>query len=153
MSAPQILAQLKKEIASDEYDFILVNFANADMVGHTGDMEATVAGITYLDKALGELAQIITARGGAMLVTADHGNAEEMFNMQTGSITKEHSTNPVPLLIIHKKLEGQKLSKADISGTDLSILKPQGILADVAPTILHMMNIKKPPEMTGRSLL
>ncbi|MDP3900275.1 MAG: 2,3-bisphosphoglycerate-independent phosphoglycerate mutase [bacterium] len=153
MSAPEIFLALKKALSNDKYDFILVNFANADMVGHTGDMDATIKGINFLDKILGDLTRIIIAKDGAMLVTADHGNAEEMFNMQTGSITKEHSTNPVPLLIINKSLEGQKLSRADISGADLSILKPQGILADVAPTILKIMNIKKPPEMTGRSLI
>jgi len=153
MSASAITERLKKEIISDKYDFILVNYANADMVGHTGDMDATIIALEYLDYALGELSQLVLSKNGVLLITADHGNAEEMFKMQTGAIDKEHSTNPVPFIIVGKQFEGKRLDQTDVSGTDLSILNPQGILADVAPTILDIMQLKKPSEMTGRSLL
>ena len=153
MSAPVITERLKKEIAADVYDFILVNYANADMVGHTGDMDATIIALEYLDFALRELSQLVLSKNGVLLITADHGNAEELFNMQTGVIDKEHSTNPVPLVIVGKQFEGKRLDQTDVSGADLSILNPQGILADVAPTILDIMQLQKPPEMTGRSLI
>ena len=123
------------------------------MVGHTGNMEATITALEYLDNIIKDIAQIVLAKNGVMLITADHGNAEEMFDMQTGSINKEHSTNPVPFLIIGKEYEGSKMDPTDVSGSDLSILSPQGMLADVAPTILKIMGLEKPNEMTGRSLL
>jgi 2,3-bisphosphoglycerate-independent phosphoglycerate mutase len=88
-----------------------------------------------------------------VFITADHGNAEGLFNMQTGQIDKEHSVNPVPLLIISKEYEGKSLSLPDAPGGDLSLVQPQGLLSDVAPTILKVMNLEKPPEMTGRSLI
>lgn len=153
MSAPAITERLLKEINKNVYDFILVNYANADMVGHTGDMDATVTAVEYLDKALKEVSQLVLEKEGVMLITADHGNAEEMFDMQTGSINKEHSTNPVPFIIIGKGYEGKKIDTTDIAGSDLSILHPQGMLADVAPTILKIMGLKQPDEMTGRSLI
>jgi len=153
MSSPEITANLIKEINKDVYDFILVNYANADMVAHTGNMDATVSALEYLDKFLGEIAKIILTHAGVMIITADHGNAEELFNMQTGSIDKEHSTNPVPLIVIGQDYEGKNLGKEDVIGADLSLLKTQGILADVAPTILKIMSLPKPKEMTGRSLI
>jgi len=153
MSASKITERLKKEILAGAYDFILVNYANADMVGHTGDMDATISALEYLDSALHELSQLILSQGGVLLITADHGNAEELFNMQTGAIDKEHSANPVPFIIVGKQFEGKRLDQADVSDADLSILNPHGILADVAPTILDIMQLQKPPEMTGRSLL
>src|SRR3989338_6607675 len=150
MSAPAVTERVKKEIAKDVYDFILINYANADIVGHTGDMAAAVTALEYLDKALHELTELVLAKGGVLLITADHGNCETMFNMQTGAIDKEHSVNPVPLIFFGKKFEGRRLDATDIAGNDLSILNPQGILADVAPTILKIMGLEKPIEMTGR---
>jgi len=153
MSAPQITAQLKKEISSGKHDFILVNYANGDMVGHTGDLKATITALEYLDKVLSELTRSVLVQDGVIIITADHGNAEEMFNMQTGAINKEHTTNPVPLIIVGKQFEGKTLSRADIAGSDLSVLQPRGILSDIAPTILKIMGIEKPVEMTGRALI
>ncbi|OGF18602.1 phosphoglycerate mutase (2,3-diphosphoglycerate-independent) [Candidatus Falkowbacteria bacterium RIFCSPLOWO2_02_FULL_45_15] len=153
MSAPVVTARLIKEVNKDNYDFILVNYANADMVGHTGNMDATIAALECLDKILGEIVDLILARQGVMIITADHGNAEELFNMQTGSINKEHSTSPVPFIIVGQEYEGKSLSSGDIAGADLSLLKIQGILADVAPTILKIMNLPPPQEMTGRALI
>ena len=153
MSAPEVTERLKQEINKNIYDFILVNYANADMVGHTGNMDATIEALEYLDSAIKELVEVVLAKGGVMLITADHGNAEEMFDMHTGSINKEHSTNPVPILIIGGEYEGKKIDQTDIADLDLSILNSGGILADVAPTVLKIMGLEKPGEMTGRSLI
>jgi 2,3-bisphosphoglycerate-independent phosphoglycerate mutase len=153
MSAPEVTARLIKEINKDIYDFILVNYANADMVSHTGDIDATIIALEYLDKALWEITNAVLSLNGVMLITADHGNAEELFNMQTGSIDKEHSTNPVPLIIIGKDYEGKNLGGQDVIGADLSLLNPSGILADMAPTVLKIMNLPKPKEMTGVALV
>jgi len=153
MSAPLITERVVKEIAAGQYDFIVLNFANPDMVGHTGNEQATVKANETVDACLGQIVNAALAVGGAVVVTADHGNAEEVKNLVTGDIDKEHSTNPVPLLIIHKDLEGIRAPSGDVIGGDLSLNPPVGMLADVAPTILHMMGIKPPPEMTGQSLI
>lgn len=134
----QILGRLKN---SFEYNFILVNFANADMVGHTGNIGSAVKACQIVDECVARLASFTLAYDGALFVTADHGNAEEMIDNQSGQIETEHSSNPVPLLIISKEFTGK--------GINL----PAGILADVAPTILSLMEIPIPSQMTGRNLL
>lgn len=152
MSAREIAKETVKAIESDEYDVIFVNFANADMVGHTGDFAATVKGCETIDECLGSIAEHVLAKGGVLLVTADHGNAEEMINLQTGKRDKEHSTNPVPFLIIGEAYRGQAGPSGDLPEGDLSLLRPVGVLADVAPTMLKIMELPQPAEMTGRSL-
>ena len=153
MSALEVTDKVVKAILKESYDFILINFANADMVGHTGNLKATVKAIEAVDRCAGKIVKAVLGKGGLALITADHGNAEALFNMQTGQIDKEHSANPVPLLIIGKEYEGKSLSWPDAPGGDLSLLKPGGLLSDVAPTILKAMNLEKPKEMTGRSLI
>jgi 2,3-bisphosphoglycerate-independent phosphoglycerate mutase len=153
MSANEVTDKLIKAIEEDTYDFILVNFANADMVGHTGNIKATVRAVETVDKCLDRVIKAVLAKDGCVIITADHGNAEMEFNMQTGTINKEHSASPVPLIIVSKQFEGRRLGAQDALGSDLSLTKPQGILSDVAPTILKIMGIEKPPEMTGRSLI
>src|SRR3989344_211539 len=153
MSAAQITKEAVRAIEADKYDAIFCNFANADMVGHTSDFEATKQGIETIDKALGAIAEHTLAKDGVFFITADHGNAEEMINLQTGEISKEHSTNPVPFIIIAKKYRGQAGLGGDAPGGDLSLVNPVGVLADVAPTILAAMELEQPEEMTGRSLL
>ncbi|MFH1661766.1 MAG: 2,3-bisphosphoglycerate-independent phosphoglycerate mutase [Candidatus Falkowbacteria bacterium] len=153
MSALKVTEILVKDIEDDKYDFILVNFANADMVGHTGNIKAAVKGIEAVDKCLSKVAEAVLEKDGVLLFTADHGNAEVMFNMQTGQKDKEHTANPVPFVVVGKEFEGRNLGKQDAPGGDLSLLQPQGILSDVAPTILKIMNLPKPKEMTGRSLI
>lgn len=150
MSAFEITKKLVKEIMSQKYDFIVVNFANADMVGHTGNVEATIKAVESVDKCLGEIADIVLSLDGVMIVTADHGNAEEIINLQTGEIDKEHSTNPVPFIVIGKNWVGKM---AGLTAEDLSLMPPTGVLADVAPTILKIMEIPKPEEMTGTALI
>ncbi len=153
MSALKITEQLEKEILSGKYDFIVVNFANADMVGHTGNFEATVKAIETVDKCIGRLFNVILPLGGVMLITADHGNAEEIINLQTSEIDKEHSTNPVPFILVGKEWEGKILGFEEAIGGDLSLVTPVGVLADVAPTILKIMGLGQPTEMTGTSLI
>ncbi len=153
MSAPQITKEVVKAIESDKYDVILLNYANADMVGHTGNVKAAMKGIEEIDKGIGKIADYVLAKDGVMLITADHGNAEEMINLQTDSLYKEHSTNPVPFIIIGNKYKGEAGPTGDPIDGDLSLLHPVGMLADIAPTILKILDIDKPEEMTGRSLI
>lgn len=153
MSALEITKTVLKAIEDNKYDFIAINFANADMVGHSGLLEPTVKAIETIDKALGQIVDLTLAKGGAVVITADHGNAEELINLQTGEIDKEHSTNPVPLIVIGKEWEGQKGVGGDVIGGDLSLVQPVGLLSDVAPTILKIMSLEQPKEMTGRPLI
>ena len=106
-----------------------------------------------IDKDLGKIVEYTLAHDGMVLVTADHGNGEEVKNLQTGAIDKEHSTNPVPFLIIGNEYKGQAGPAGDPPDRDLSLLHPVGVLADVAPTVLKLLNIEQPKEMTGRALI
>jgi 2,3-bisphosphoglycerate-independent phosphoglycerate mutase len=123
------------------------------MVGHTGNVEATIKGCEAADKALGEVVEHTLAKGGVVVITADHGNAEEVINLQTGEIDKEHSTNPVPFLLISKDLQGQAGPAGDPPEGDLSLMHPVGVLADVAPTVLSLLGLDVPSEMTGTPLM
>jgi len=153
MSASSIAKEIIKVIDADKYDVIILNFANADMVGHTGDLKATIKACEVIDKHLGKIAEYILAKDGVLLVTADHGNAEEVTNLQTGKMDKEHSTNPVPFLIIAHTYKGQAGPTGDPPDGDLSLMHPVGVLADVAPTMLKILGVEKPKEMTGRALI
>jgi 2,3-bisphosphoglycerate-independent phosphoglycerate mutase len=142
MSAREITeSTLQKLKDFPDYKFILINYANPDMVSHTGSIGATAKACQVVDECLGKLSGWVLAYDGLMIVTADHGNAEEMINAQTGEIDTEHSSYPVPFIAISKSLEG----------------KPQtltaGILADIAPTVLKALGMEVPTSMTGRNLL
>ncbi len=152
MSALEITEKLLQEISRDEHDFIVCNFANADMVGHTGNLKAVIQAVEYLDKCLEKIVNQILSKNGIILITADHGNAEEVINLYTGEIDKEHSSNPVPFILIGKQWEGMAVKLGRINA-DLSKLIPTGVLADIAPTILKIMNIQEPEEMAGNSLI
>lgn len=153
MSAPQIADRVVKEIAEGKYDLIAMNFANGDMVGHTGNLEATVKAAEATDAAVAKVVEAALARDGVVIVTADHGNAEEVVNLQTGKIDKEHSTYPVPFIIIGKQFEGMAGEAQEMVGGDLSLNPPVGMLSDVTPTLLRVMGIPQPGEMTGRPLI
>lgn len=140
MSTPQITKQLIKRIQSRVYDFIVVNFANADMLGHTGNLQAAISAVKCIDLHLGVLEKTVLSVGGALIITSDHGNAEQMIDPH-GKFETQHNANPAPLIICTKEFSGK------------SIQLPQGILADIAPTILGLLNIPKPSQMTGRNLL
>ncbi len=153
MSAKKIAKKVVEVVEKDVYDAIFVNFANGDMVGHTGNVEATIIAAQTVDACIGRIVEATLARGGVALLTADHGNAENKINLQTGEKDKEHSTNPVPFLIMGKQWEGQAGPAGDPPEGDLSLLSPVGLLADVAPTMLKIMGLDQPKEMTGRSLI
>ncbi|MBI5621940.1 2,3-bisphosphoglycerate-independent phosphoglycerate mutase [Candidatus Falkowbacteria bacterium] len=153
MSAGKITERALKEIKADTYDFILINFANADMVAHTAKIKPTIKGMEFVDHCLGQIIDLVLAKDGVVFVTADHGNAEEMINLQTGEALKDHSTNPVPFIAVGKVWEGQTGNLPEGVGPDLSLVPPGGILSDVAPTVLQALNIKAPKEMTGAPLI
>lgn len=153
MSAQEVTKKIVQAIDGGKYDFILVNYANADMVGHTGNLQAAIKAVEAVDKCLSKVVKAVLGKDGVILITADHGNAESMFNMQTGMIDKEHTSNPVPFIIVGKQFEGYSLGGQDALSGDLSLVQPQGILSDIAPTALKIMGLAKPQEMTGRSLI
>ena len=137
MSAYEVTDEVVKRINSKAYDVIVLNFANCDMVGHTGMLDAAKAAVEAVDSCLGRIIPAILEQGGVALITADHGNAEQMIDYETGGPFTAHTINPVPLI-------GIGLGKAGLK---------EGRLADLAPTILDILNIDKPAEMTGVSLL
>lgn len=151
MSADAITNRVIREIKSGKYDFIAMNYANPDMIGHTGDFDANVEALRVLDSLIHRLIQEALQAGGAVLLTSDHGNAEEMVNPADQKPTKGHSSNPVPLVYIapHNKQNSPKSN--DILFQILST--PIGVLADVAPTVLEILDINPPEEMTAQSLL
>ena len=153
MAAFEVTKRILGAIDEDKYDFILVNYANADMVGHTGNINAAIRAVETLDKCVDKLVTDVLGRNGVVVITADHGNAEIMFSMQTGQIDKEHTSGPVPFIIIGREFEGRNFGWPGVAGHDLSMIPPQGVLADVAPTILKILGLPKPKAMGGRSLI
>ncbi len=142
MSAPEVTANIVKRINSNEFDFILINYANCDMVGHTGDFDAAKKAVEAVDKGLGEILCAIAGQDSIALVTADHGNAEMMVNPETGGPWTAHTTNLVPFVLYDPSHSLENIS-----------LRDGGILADVAPTILEILKLAQPIEMTGKSLI
>lgn len=148
MSAPEVTSLLCRLIGTGKYDFILLNYANADMVGHTGVIPAAVKAIETVDRCLAKVCNLVLSLEGALIICADHGNAEVMINPKTGEVDKEHTANPVPFIIVANDRKFKNKSK----DTDLSLFAPIGVLADVAPTCLEFLELEKPEEMTGISL-
>ncbi|MCW5771126.1 MAG: 2,3-bisphosphoglycerate-independent phosphoglycerate mutase [Rhodospirillaceae bacterium] len=141
MSAPEVTDKLVAAIGSGRFDFIVVNYANTDMVGHTGDLAAAVKAVHAVDEAVGRVEAAVRAAGGAMIVTADHGNAETMRDQRSGQAHTAHTMNLVPVVLCGAEAAWRGISLAN------------GQLADVAPTVLALMGLPQPKEMTGRSLL
>src|SRR3981081_4254736 len=139
MSAAGVADVVVKATSDSAFDVIIVNFANADMVGHSGKIEPTVKGVETVDACLGEIEKAVRAKGGAMLITADHGNAEMMIDPVTGGPHTAHTTNPVPFIVIAE--DAKQFT-----------LKPHGSLGDISPTRLGMLGIAEPNEMTGVDL-
>ncbi|MEO0718384.1 MAG: alkaline phosphatase family protein, partial [Pseudomonadota bacterium] len=137
MSAPEVTTSLTNAIRSGAYDLIIVNYANPDMVGHTGDIPAAVKAVEAVDQGLGEAIGAIESVGGAMLVTADHGNCEMMIDPTTGAPHTSHTTGEVPIFLVNRP----------------ETLRQGGRLADVAPTLLALMKLPQPPAMSGVCLL
>ncbi len=151
MSAKEITKKLCEVISKKKYDFCLINFANPDMVAHTGNLQATIRAVETVDECIGEILKAQRGVNGITAITADHGNAEMVIDILSGTVDKEHSTTPVPFMLIDEE------RKKDRTPEELLLLKksvtPIGILADVAPTMCELINLKPAPEMTGRSLL
>ncbi len=139
MSAYEVADAVIGEIDKDTYDVIVLNFANADMVGHTGVMEAAQKAVETVDACLGKVAKAVLTKGGAMLVTADHGNADQMVDKETGQPFTAHTLNRVPLILVSDKFKNAKLLP--------------GRLEDIAPTMLYMLGLDQPAEMTGKCLI
>ena len=139
MRTPDIAQKIAEDIEGDKHQFIATNLCNADMVGHTGNIEATVKGIEAIDQAFSSLIPRALEHGYSVIITADHGNADEMINEKTGEMITSHSTNPVPLILVSNTYK--TITKKDIS------------LADIAPTILKIFGIEKPEEMTGTAFV
>ena len=140
MSAPVITDQLVASLTKGHYDVIICNFANADMVGHTGNLEATVTAVSTLDLCLARIIVAVEKAGGPAVITADHGNADLMWNAERNGPHTAHTTNPVPLLLINRDIRGRGYNLRD------------GSLRDVAPTMLGILGIKQPTQMTGSDL-
>ena len=139
MSARGVLEIVLGAIASGQQSLIVVNFANCDMVGHTGVFEAAVRAVETVDQCLGEILLALDKVGGQAVIIADHGNAEQMINYEDGSPHTSHTTYPVPVIIYGR--------------ADIRSVRPGGSLYDVAPTVLKLMGLTQPKEMTGESLV
>ncbi|MBP3708638.1 MAG: 2,3-bisphosphoglycerate-independent phosphoglycerate mutase [Clostridia bacterium] len=137
MSEPEVTEKVVEAINSGKYDSIILNYANSDMVGHTGSMEAAIKALEAVDDGVGKVVEAMKNNGGVLLITADHGNSEQMIDYTTGEPHTAHTTNPVPLILVG--MENTKVKS--------------GKLADLAPTMLDIMGLEKPAEMTGESLL
>ena len=139
MSAYEVTDKVCEALENDKYDVVILNFANTDMVGHTGSLQAAIKAVEAVDECVGKIVKIIEEKKGNLLITADHGNAEQMIDYKTGEPHTAHTTNPVPIILVTDNKEYK--------------LKENGKLADLAPTMLDLMGINKPQEMTGESLL
>ena len=139
MSAYEVTDKVCEALENDKYDVVILNFANTDMVGHTGSLQAAIKAVEAVDECVGKIVKIIEEKQGNLLITADHGNAEQMIDYKTGEPHTAHTTNPVPIILVTANKEYK--------------LKENGKLADLAPTMLDLMGIKQPEEMTGESLL
>jgi 2,3-bisphosphoglycerate-independent phosphoglycerate mutase len=137
MSAVEVTEEVLKRIESDKYDVIILNYANCDMVGHTGVFECAVKAVETVDECVGKVISAVRNRDGVICITADHGNADQMIDPETNDVFTAHTTNPVPFIVV---------------GRDCT-LREGGRLADIAPTLLDIMGYEKPEEMTGESLI
>jgi 2,3-bisphosphoglycerate-independent phosphoglycerate mutase len=143
MSAFEVTDKLVDAVSSGKFDFVVVNYANTDMVGHTGDFAAAKKAVETVDACLGRLAEAVNNAGGALLITADHGNVEQMSDQKTGQPHTAHTTNPVPVMLVGGAEPGR----------NAPLRLHDGRLADVAPTLLELLGLPQPPEMTGHTLI
>lgn len=149
LMAPEITARAVQAISEGGYDFILINYANPDIMAHSGNFNAAVKAVTIVDAQIAELVKAVYASGGVLIITSDHGNIEVMVDPLTGIIETKHNDSPVPIYIVAKQWESPREEWYVEEGEKQSI----GVLSDVAPSILEMMGIPKPPEMLASSFL
>jgi 2,3-bisphosphoglycerate-independent phosphoglycerate mutase len=140
MSAPEVTEIVLERLKSNAYDVVIMNYANGDMVGHTGSIPAAIKAVETVDLCVGKIVEATQALGGSLLITADHGNCELMVDPDSGNPYTAHTTYDVDLIVVDDRYKGTKLSEG-------------GMLADIAPTMLDLMGVPKPADMTGRSLL
>jgi 2,3-bisphosphoglycerate-independent phosphoglycerate mutase len=146
MSAQEITDKVVDAVEKEKYDFILINYPNPDIVGHTGVEPACIKAVETVDNMLSQIVPKVLSKGGCMLISADHGNVEEIINSRTGEIDTEHSVNPVPLWYVTPDNHYDQPQES-------YVLKVGGLLSDIAPTVLDILGLPKPPEMSGESLL
>lgn len=139
MSAPELTSRLVEAIRSNAFDMIVCNYANGDMVGHTGSFDAAVKAVEALDACLARVCEAVQETGSECLITADHGNVEQMLDPESGQVHTSHTLNPVPLILVSEARRGVALRS--------------GRLCDIAPTLLHLAGLPIPAEMTGQSLV
>ncbi|OGN06005.1 MAG: phosphoglycerate mutase (2,3-diphosphoglycerate-independent) [Candidatus Yanofskybacteria bacterium RIFCSPHIGHO2_01_FULL_44_22] len=149
MQANEIADKVVESIKNNAYDFIILNIANADVMAHIGKLEQVVQGIEAVDSAIGKIKNAVLEAGGALLITADHGNAEALVYKGTGEEETEHNQNPIPFYLVAGEYERVRSDEEITASMD----KPSGFLSDVAPTVLELLGLPKPSEMTGDSLL
>jgi 2,3-bisphosphoglycerate-independent phosphoglycerate mutase len=140
MSAPEVTEEMLKRIASDKYDAIVLNYANCDMVGHTGDLKAAIKATEAVDAGVGKVVDAVLAKGGHLIITADHGNSEQLTEPGSTDPQRAHTTFDVPLIVVDDSRKDRTLRRG-------------GTLADIVPTALQMMDLEQPAAMTGRTLL
>jgi 2,3-bisphosphoglycerate-independent phosphoglycerate mutase len=146
MSAFEVTEKLVAAIRGKDYDFILVNYANPDMVGHTGDFKAAIKALEVVDECAEIIISEVLKKGGCLLITADHGNIEEMINLETGQIDTQHSNNPVPFWYVTPD------NKKENPGQGAAGNEVKGLIADIAPTILELLGVDRDEDMVGLSL-
>jgi 2,3-bisphosphoglycerate-independent phosphoglycerate mutase len=144
MSAYEVTDEVVKHILSKKYDLIVLNYANADMVGHTGILDAAIKAVETVDKCLGKLLEAVKKAGCILIITADHGDADQMIDYATGQPHTAHTMNPVPFILVDDNVGARRA---------VPLLREKGTFADIAPTILELMGIERPNEMTGVSLI
>ncbi len=142
MNAEKVVTEVRRRVDSGQYDFITVNFCNPDMIGHTGNLAAGIKAVEVVDKCVGKIIRGVWRKEGTAIITADHGNIEEMINVKTGEVDTEHSRNPVPFIVVGPRFKNLRRKAL-----------PKGVLANVAPTVLDVMGVTTPREMTKKSLL
>jgi 2,3-bisphosphoglycerate-independent phosphoglycerate mutase len=151
MRADDIGQEVVRAVERTAYELIVANFANADTLAHTGNYNATMRGVEAIDRAVDRIYQAVAHRRGALMITSDHGSAEELFNTRTGDMKTGHSENPVPFYFVTPRNRFRAMrSEQELARR---FVQPLGVLADVAPTVLELLGVKKPAEMTGQSLL
>lgn len=153
MSAEEMTDILGAKITNSQINFFVANYANCDMVGHTGNLQSAIKAVEFIDQCLKQVVDAVLASNALLIITADHGNVEEMISVKTGEIDKDHTTNPVPCLFVSKAL---RFARAPVPGKNFGSLAgevPGGVISDIAPTILAMFGVAKPEEMTGINLL
>ncbi len=152
MSARQVTDRVLQALNTGQYALAVINFANPDMIGHTGNMPATIKAVEIVDECLGKIVEAVLSVNGMVFITGDHGNAEAKIDPQTGGVSKEHSANPVPFIVVANTLPPAYLERYHAPMRDLSALTPVGVLADIAPTILALAGLPIPVSMTGHDI-